>query len=143
MARFERICPNCGASNGYHKAQCAKCRASLTGAPPQPPAPLLSRQTALRVAWRATKFMTVMGATLAWHGARRGVEKIRASRRGNAQHATIEGDYVASPAESSAASVEQFSAAREWRVWSDDNADDSAPPLTTLHWGSTSKSKTD
>ncbi|GIL15721.1 MAG: hypothetical protein BroJett039_08940 [Chloroflexota bacterium] len=143
MTRFERICPNCGASNGYHKAQCAKCRAPLTGAPPQPPAPLLSRQTALRVAWRATKFMTVMGATLAWRGARRGIETIRASRRGSAQHATIEGDYVTSPIESPAAAAEQFSAAREWRVWSGDSVDDSAAPPTTLRWGSTSKPKTD
>ena len=75
MARFERVCPECGTSNAYDKTQCAKCRAPLTGAPASntPPTPILSRKGAAKLAWRATKFLTVMGATLAWRGAQRGM----------------------------------------------------------------------
>lgn len=142
MPRFERVCPECGTSNAYDKAQCVKCHAPLTGAPASqpPPAPVLSRKTMAKLAWRATKFMTVMGVTLAWRGARRSVEKIRAARSGNVQNTTIEGDYVVPPDETPNAPVEYFPPAREWRVWSGDRDDDSEQQAA-LHWGSTPNPK--
>lgn len=141
MPKIERVCPTCGTSNAYARTQCAKCRAPLTGAPAsaQPPELFWSRKTMAHLAWRATKFMTVMGATLAWRGAQRGVEKFRATRRHNVQNETIEGDYtVPSPD----ASPEHLSPARVWGVWRDERADDTASADAALHWGSTSKQKT-
>lgn len=141
MARFERVCPDCGTSNAYDKAQCVKCRAPLTGAPasPQPMPPVLSRTTMAKLAWRATKFMTVMGATLAWRGAQRGFEKIRESRSGNVQNETIDGALVV-PADSPETDA-SFPPAHEWRVWRGDADDDSAEQNSTLHWGSTPNPK--
>ncbi len=140
MPKVERVCPNCGTSNAYAQAQCRKCRAPLTGAPAssQPPAPVLSRKAMTKLAWRATKFMTVLGATLAWRGARRGVEKFRAARSANVQNETIEGDYIVSPPEPPTG---QLPPAREWRVWSGDRDEDAAPADAALHWGSTSNQK--
>ncbi len=135
MARFERVCPECGTSNAYDKTQCAKCRAPLTGAPASntPPTPILSRKGAAKLAWRATKFLTVMGATLAWRGAQRGIEKIREARSNNVQNETIDGAYIV-PGDAPEPEI-QLPPTREWRVWSGDPDDDSTEQKTSLHWG--------
>jgi hypothetical protein len=83
--------------------------------------------------------MTVMGATLAWRGAQRGVEKIRRARSGNVQNETIDGALVV-PADTPEA-AEYFPPAQEWRVWSGDADDDSAEQQTSLHWGTTPNPK--
>lgn len=139
MARFERVCPECGASNAYDKAQCSKCRAQLTGAPaPQEPPPaVLSRQGMTKLAWRATKFMTVLGVTLAWRGARRGIERMRERERIGVKDKTIDGDFEIAP-EPAPELPENFPPTREWRVWSGStDEDDTAETETTLHWGTT------
>ena len=142
MARFERVCPNCGTSNAYDKTQCAKCRAPLTGAPAsnQPPTDFLSRKGMAKLAWRATKFLTVMGATMAWRGAQRGVEKIREHRSTDVRSETIDGDYIV-PSDAPE-TADYFPPAREWRVWSGDTDDLTPPNETSLHWGTTPKQKT-
>lgn len=77
--------------------------------------------------------MTVMGATLAWRGAQRGVEKIRQARSGNVQNETIDGALVVPP--DAPETAEYFPPAQEWRVWNGDMDDESAEQQTALHWG--------
>ncbi|MBI4672259.1 MAG: hypothetical protein HY741_11420 [Chloroflexi bacterium] len=140
MPRFERVCPECGASNAYDKTQCIKCRAPLTNAPASrnSPAALISRKGMAILAWRATKFMTRWGIQLARRGAQRGIEKIRARPRVNVQDQTIDGDYeIPQPA-----APENFPPAREWRVWSGAADDDTSEAKTTLHWGASPRRKT-
>jgi hypothetical protein len=138
MARFERVCPECGASNAYNKAQCSKCRAPLTGAPisNEPPPALLSRQNMTKLAWRATKFLTVMGMTLAWRGAKHGFEKARERGHENVRGKTIDGDFEPAP-EPAPELPQNFPPTREWRVWSGSTDDDNAESNTNLHWGTT------
>lgn len=144
MARFERVCPECGTSNTYDKAQCVKCRAPLTGAraPQELPAPVLTRKAMAKLAWRVTKFMTVMGVSLAWRGAARGVEKIRESHSGNVKNETIEGDYSVPSADPPAAPPGKFPPAREWGTLSGDTDDNSTESKTSLHWGPKPNQKT-
>jgi len=141
MPRFERICPECGASNAYAKTQCVKCRASLTGAPASntPLTPFMSRKGMAKLAWRATKFVTVLGIRFAWRGAQRGMDRIKERDRADVKDTTIDGDYLVPQPDA----PENFPPAREWRVWSGTPQGDSDDSDTTLHWGASPKRKTE
>lgn len=104
MPRFERICPECGTGNAFHKTQCGKCHAPLTGAVNSArPAPApLSRRGVAKLAWRATKFLTRAGFRLARQGVERGVESIQNRNTQDVKNETVDGEYKL----------------REWRVWS-------------------------
>ena len=81
-----------------------------------------------------------MGATMAWRGAQRGVEKIREHRSTDVRSETIDGDYIV-PSDAPE-TADYFPPAREWRVWSGDTDDPTPPNETSLHWGTTPKQKT-
>lgn len=142
MPRFERVCPNCGASSAYDKTHCSKCRAPLTGnAYASPPVQdFFSRKGMAKLAWRATKFMTVMGMRLAWRTATRGAERVRERGHTDVKADTIDGDYIV-PADAPKTNL-SYPPAREWRVWRGDADDDTIAP-DTLHWGSTPKQKSE
>lgn len=140
MPRFERVCPECGASNAYDRTQCVNCRAPLTGAPASnnPPTAYLSRKGMAKLAWRATKFVTVLGIRFAWRGAQRGIERVKEHNRVDVKDATIDGDYLIPQPDA----PENFPPTREWRVWSGAADDDSSETNTALHWGASPKRKT-
>lgn len=136
MARFERICPECGAGNSYDKTQCVKCRAPLTR-PPQslpPPVAALSRRGMAILAWRATKFMTRLGFGLAVRGAQRGVAHVRERNSEDVKNETIDGEYRVTE-DSTPVLPEEPVRLREWRVYTKapDAAKAQAPER--LSWG--------
>jgi hypothetical protein len=96
MPGFERICPQCGASNSINRTRCVKCRAPLMGAPAAsatPEAPL-SRGAMTRLAWTATKFFARIGFNLARSGVKRGVERVQHRSGANVRNETVEGEYA-------------------------------------------------
>lgn len=121
MARFERICPECGASNSFQQTNCVKCRAPLVGqtaAPPTAPE-IFSRRGIARLTWRATKFLTRAGVQLAWRGAQGGLARVRERAKTDVKNETIDGEYQIS----------------EWRVWSKKPEPDKTERAQPLRWG--------
>src|SRR6202521_3035099 len=104
MPRFERICPECGASNSFAQANCVKCRAPLTGQvqAQNPVSSPFTRRGMAKLAWRATKFLTRKGFDLARNGAQRGIEHFQNRNKADVRNETIDAEYKL----------------REWRTWS-------------------------
>lgn len=122
MPRFERICPECGASNSFTRSSCFKCHAPLTGLPalPNPPVSPLSRRGIAKLAWRATKFLTRAGFELARRGAESGIERVQQRNKQNVKNETIDADYKL----------------REWRVWSAPSDKTEQAKTNRVNWGS-------
>lgn len=121
MSRFERICPECGASNSYNVANCSKCRAPLTGstAPQTPPAELFSRRSMANLAWRATKFLARKGFNIAKDGTKRGIERVQNRNKEDIKGETIDADYRL----------------REWRVRGDKVEPEKTVKTEKVSWG--------
>lgn len=122
MSRFERICPECGASNSYNVANCVKCRAPLTGgtASQTPPAALFSRRMVATLAWRATKFLARKGFNIARDGTKRGIEQMQNRNKEDVKNETIDGDL----------------ALRDWRVYSTKTVPEKKEKTERASWGS-------
>lgn len=135
MPSFERICPECGASNSFDKTQCVKCRAPLTrpATAPTPPPDLFSRAMLAKLTWRATKFLARQGFKLALSSTKRGIERVQNRNHEDVSHETIEGDFQVKSDET-APSLQNRGVTGEWRVWT-------APPspeqeaTTRVSWG--------
>ena len=135
MPSFERICPECGASNSYSRTQCVKCRAPLTrlASTPMTPPELFSRAMMARLAWRATKFLARQGFNLALSSTKRGIDRVQNRNHEDASHEMIEGDFQVK-SEETAPALKNRGATGEWRVWT-------APPsseqdkTTRVSWG--------
>jgi ribosomal protein L40E len=135
MPQFERICPECGASNSFDKTKCVKCRAPLTrpaSAEPPPPA-LFTRGMIARLAWRATKFFARQGFNLALSGTKRGIDRVQNRNKEDVTHEMIEGDFQVQ-ADQTAPPEQTRGVTSDWRVWS---APPNAEPdkVTRLSWG--------
>lgn len=121
MPKFERVCPECGASNSYNVSNCVKCRAPLTGgtAPQTPQPALLSRRMVAALAWRATKFLARKGFNIARDGTKRGIEKVQKRHQEDVKNDTIDADYKVS----------------EWRVWSARTDKEKTAKTERVEWG--------
>jgi hypothetical protein len=140
MPRIERICPECGASNSFVRAQCVKCRAPLATANRAPAAALFSRRGMAALAWRATKFLARTGLSLAVRGTRRGLERMQTGRREDVKGEMIEGEYRV-PHDESVAAGETRAPLRDWRVWSATEGGES-PGTRRVDWGRGTPPKT-
>lgn len=128
MPRYERICPECGASNSFKRTSCVKCGAPLTrlAIPQTPTLSPLSRRGIAKLAWKATKILTRAGFNLAKRGAQTGIDRVRHERvrqerkAADVKSETIDGEYKL----------------REWRVWSKGSDKTEQTKTERVHWGS-------
>lgn len=73
----------------------------------------------VKLAWRATKFLTRTGFNLARDGAKRGIARVQNRKRDDVKNETIDADYTL----------------REWRVWSVKPEQDAQEKTERVNWG--------
>lgn len=135
MPSFERICPECGASNSIDKTKCVKCRAPLTRpttAEPPPPA-LFTRAMMAGLAWKATKFLARQGFNLALSSTKRGIDRVQNRNRHDVSHEMIEGDFQVKT-DPAAPSGKNPGITSDWRVYSTPSASEKENTVRVT-WG--------
>ncbi len=131
MNQTERICPNCGASNSYDRARCARCGTNLTTLPARQAPRLPTRWTGPGTTALVAGALAFAGRTGLWLVRNHVLPRVAKSiTRPPTAKAKAEPSNKPEPVREE----EPDYTIRGWRVWSYRRGDDQASGSEQFEW---------